>query len=36
MMHDGFAPVAELLQHLEEFETWSRFVLERLSKTAST
>jgi predicted NUDIX family phosphoesterase len=30
LMHDGFAPVAELLERRDEFETWSRFVLERL------
>jgi len=31
LLHDGFAPVAELMEKLDEFETWSRFVLERLS-----
>jgi predicted NUDIX family phosphoesterase len=30
LTHDGFAPIMELLNCLEEFETWSRFVLERL------
>ena len=30
LMHDGFAPVGELLRRKDEFETWSRFVLEHL------
>lgn len=28
--HDGFAPVRELFAQRDEFETWSRFVLESL------
>jgi predicted NUDIX family phosphoesterase len=28
----GFAPLAELLRHRDEFETWSQFVLEELVK----
>ncbi len=27
----GFAPMANLLRHRDEFETWSQFVLERLA-----
>ena len=30
LIRSGFAPVAELLAAKEEFETWSRFVLEEL------
>jgi predicted NUDIX family phosphoesterase len=28
----GFAPLADLLRHRDEFETWSQFVLEELAK----
>lgn len=28
----GFAPLAELLRHREEFETWSRFAMEELGR----
>ena len=27
----GFAPLANLLRHRDEFETWSQFVLEELA-----
>lgn len=30
----GFAPIAELWQNRERFETWSQFVLEELLRTA--
>ncbi len=30
LTHDGFAPLAELLERKHEFETWSQFVLEHL------
>jgi predicted NUDIX family phosphoesterase len=28
----GFAPLADLLRHRDEFETWSQFVLEELTR----
>jgi predicted NUDIX family phosphoesterase len=30
LTEDGFAPLAELRQRLDEFETWSRFAMEAL------
>ncbi|MCI0681351.1 MAG: phosphoesterase [Gemmataceae bacterium] len=32
LIHSGFAPLAELLAAREEFETWSQFVLEELTR----
>ncbi|MCI0701088.1 MAG: phosphoesterase, partial [Planctomycetia bacterium] len=28
----GFAPLAELVQHADQFETWSQFVLQALTR----